>query len=491
MGLPGALGFVHGAERRRILHLTDRNVAKNTMQSTAAHEFFHHAQSRTRIAGKSSLIDQGMQAWWLTEGTARWFEDEVFDELDTYKATEWQPMARILGAGLAAYADNRRYGAFPYDRFAFIKLVKNRCPGFNLPQILNVDPSNDPNGLEEFAFALRDAEWRCDFGAGFGETNRASLQTALLEYLWLTVNRRSITLLDPDESGFVFDGYPVTLSPAWGHFLNGCAIPRAGAGPVHVSQVPPLPADKKALIQVSKVNAIGPSPWVWIGEEAGGLESGTWQEVTGTFSHLYGGANGAPPMALMLVNPARLNEVPVNIRTAIVTAIDASISFPERVLTIGNCVTWTARVKMDPLAVAGITAAATLESPTNNVVRLAITGRNVALPSTFVVSGTFDADPSSLTGSCTKPDQGKIRWTYSNKQIEHREGSPPHTVTGPVFRFERTATGQQPLQWNETVTVYYDRNIEWLNAKDEVTRTSFQAKAYEAVLQVIVDINSP
>ena len=41
---------------------------------TAAHEFFHAIQA---------AYDWG-EDWWLTEGTAAWIKDEVYDDLNEY-----------------------------------------------------------------------------------------------------------------------------------------------------------------------------------------------------------------------------------------------------------------------------------------------------------------------------------------------------------------------------------------------------------------------
>lgn len=495
---PSALGWVlGGTERRRVLHMTNLPKPKAEVQGTGVHEYLHHAQSRTRIAGTSSLIDQGGPGWWLTEGTARWFEDELYDDLDTYKSKELQPLEQVLWPGLAA-APSGTYGTRPYARFAFFKFAFNRCPGFNLPRIFNIDAVNDPVGLGGFSAALQDPGWGCDFGAGFGDANRATLQTALLEYTRLTAVRNTIAFLDPNESDFRFAGPEGHLVPSRectiatacpsGSRLRGYRINPAGAKVFGITHVLGLGPGEKVRLEFERVSSTAPAPWVWIGEEAGGLDSGSWYELTQPISHLYGGLPGAPPLVVIIVNPSPTAMVPVNVRASIVTVVDESITFPERILTVGTCVTWTARVKTEPLAAAGLSAKVTLAPLAGNQVNLDITGKGVTLPNPFAVSGTFDAGPSSLTGTCINQDQARIRWTYSNKQIEHYEGSPPHMVTGPDFTFQRSAGA---LKWSDSVTVFYDRKIEWLNDKGEVTRTSFQAKAYEAVLYVIVDINSP
>ena len=46
----------------------------DALRSTAAHEFFHAIQA---------AYDWG-EDWWLTEGTAAWIEDEVYDDLNEY-----------------------------------------------------------------------------------------------------------------------------------------------------------------------------------------------------------------------------------------------------------------------------------------------------------------------------------------------------------------------------------------------------------------------
>ena len=118
------LGYVKRSEDRKTLHLNNYwTIGESRARTTTAHEYFHQAQSRTEVPGFAPLIDRLFASGdWMIEGSARWFEDRFCDGCDTYMGSGNE---RFLEDGLHRADD----GLSPYRRFAFIKLVEQRCDG--------------------------------------------------------------------------------------------------------------------------------------------------------------------------------------------------------------------------------------------------------------------------------------------------------------------------------------------------------------------------
>ena len=183
------LGYVLPADDRTTLYLNDYHVISAAQaRSTAAHEYFHHAQSRTRVAGLDSLIDKRRGTSWMTEGSARWFEDRFCDDCNTYEGTGDE---RFLEDGLSRAADV----VSPYRRSAFLKLVEKQCGQFDFRyrHMINAAP-DDADGLRQFAAQLASAD--CDFGTHFGPERSGSLEAALAYYSYATMFKNDMNLLD-------------------------------------------------------------------------------------------------------------------------------------------------------------------------------------------------------------------------------------------------------------------------------------------------------
>jgi len=185
---PYILGFVRGGrENRNILHLSDNNKwPKAFMQATAAHEYFHHAQGHpaTQMANRDLLINGGHASIsWNIEGTARWFEDELYDALNSYRALELGQGYSIAEVGINSKPDQRNIRTSPYQRFSFFKLLNKHCSGFmqNLKSIFNVQSiAQDPSGIKNLTSLM--GSLSCNFGNHLGVAKAASLEAALAYY---------------------------------------------------------------------------------------------------------------------------------------------------------------------------------------------------------------------------------------------------------------------------------------------------------------------
>jgi len=311
---PNALGFVSRRENRRVLHITKAAKNRNAIQGTAVHEYFHHAQSRTTAAGKTNVLDLGARGQWIYEGTARWFEDEVFDDLNTYLLKETVPIKRILDFGLGMWPDDGFEGSRAYLRFAFWKMIRQQCRGFSLPDVLNFSTNGDPNGMSNLASRIESGAWQCDF-AGLGDANRSTLAGALLYYTWATVKDNDMWPLDTNEPNVGFKGVPLMITPA-----RGCAsydscpagsrsdsyIMPAGTWAYKIPAVEDLAPGEVAFIGIETASP-GMTAYAWLGSNEGniGPADGTWFEFSDedTKTQAYAEGEPAPETTLIVVNP--------------------------------------------------------------------------------------------------------------------------------------------------------------------------------------------
>lgn len=344
MPKPSWLGFVtaDNGENRRVLHLSRANWTKDLMKSTTAHEFFHHAQSRTTVPGTSNALDVGYDLGWIVEGTARWVEDEVFDAISSYRDLNSKPHPLVLYRGVAAslqfiYNDPDQGevgGTSPYDRFLWWKLMRLFCSGFSIPEIINFNAAADPTGLQNLASRIASATWQCNFGGGFGADNKATLAAALLYYTFATVKEDDISLIDSNEPYFACEPTPVQLTPSeacsgsWSQCPPtakwvGSPLRKGAALPVRLAAVPRLEPGMFAFIRVNNTSNVGPL-WVWIGdnEKPGGLTQGKWAQVEPGHEATitYATQDRAPASLVILVNPDPSDEIKFEFRAGIGSA---------------------------------------------------------------------------------------------------------------------------------------------------------------------------
>lgn len=196
-----------------MFELTRAEVAKHVL----AHEFFHHAQFRTRIDGRENMIASlrsgvaKKQIVWAIEGTAVWFEDEVYDASNRYRRhvpSDGVPafLSRKKRLGLGFTLDKRE----PYRYFPWWKLLSNRCPSFSVRDMLNV-ADGDQWGVRSLAERINSPAWGCSFNPGFEGTGglEQRFASALLYYVYATdeatgAAHNSLALMDPGEASIKF-----------------------------------------------------------------------------------------------------------------------------------------------------------------------------------------------------------------------------------------------------------------------------------------------
>ena len=242
----------------RVLHLNASNACARehsvqTMKSALVHEYFHHAQARVEkrlyplFEWRSTVLSDEVREW-LYEGTAVWFQDEVYDHHDFYLgfglprvldrglASETQP-ADAFGFGVPVPEPDKpvRIVVPSYDRAPFFKLLQRRgddvygCDftAINsdertfLAEIFTGHSRND-DGAGRLLDAISDPSFSCGFGSVFGAENR--MANALEYYTYATQIKQDIRLLDrserPDIADWTFqledDGETYPLLAPWG-----------------------------------------------------------------------------------------------------------------------------------------------------------------------------------------------------------------------------------------------------------------------------------
>ena len=231
-------------ENRRTLHLNeDNSINLTVMKNTSVHEYFHHAQghARTRVGTGTLLIDQGAERNWLIEGSARWFEDDLYDSDNSYVQKE-RSGARILEAGLNAIPNDSDDKTRPYQRFSFLKLLSGqgagsssvRCPNFgsSFRGLFTVNAGRDPSGIGGLSTALTGGS--CSFGNHFGASRSSSLSAAMALYQYATLffedNDMMSRLEAGEPDGFAFDNTPHKISAGQisGRRIPGSPLPTRG-----------------------------------------------------------------------------------------------------------------------------------------------------------------------------------------------------------------------------------------------------------------------
>jgi len=206
-----------------MFELTRAEVAKHVL----AHEFFHHAQFRTRVDMRGNMIAfmvsgevPKARIVWALEGTAVWFEDEVYDASNRYRRyvpAEGLPLFLRGPRGLGVV--HKEIEAYQY--FAWWKMLKSHCTGWSLREVFNVE-AGDPAGVRSLANSINSADWQCRFAPGFESAGGPShrLAGALLYYALATDNdtaqhRNGLALLDADEPQIKFQpNLMFTLTPS-------------------------------------------------------------------------------------------------------------------------------------------------------------------------------------------------------------------------------------------------------------------------------------
>jgi uncharacterized protein YfaP (DUF2135 family) len=361
------LGFVKPNENFQVLHITDDNsTATDLIKATAVHEYFHHAQAHndTNIASTDLLIGGNFsQILWLIEGTAQWFEDTVYDSLDSYNYTE-NPGLRIAEVGINAGSgnDERR----PYQRFSFIKLLDSSCSNFatDLRVVFNVDLANDPSGIRNMSDSFD--SWSCNFGAHLGSSNTSSLGAALTYYNYATQFEGKLSLLDSNEPDtFSFNKPNYQFNQTWlnsisdwlnltddnVYKLNSVSnITSAGAYSFKVPAISgELPEGKVAELVVESnqevIVSVTSEDSDFVGTNTIGTHQHAWFSTINQTSYIYEANGKMPELFVTLVNPSLNGNANVDVYfkirdeldvDTIITSHESGEQVSNRVVTIAG-----------------------------------------------------------------------------------------------------------------------------------------------------------
>ncbi|MEZ4869538.1 MAG: choice-of-anchor Q domain-containing protein [Caldilineaceae bacterium] len=426
------LGYVASGipEKGNTLHLNhDNTISRATMQGTAVHEYFHHAQfhPNTKVDNKNVVGSS-----WLIEGTARWFEDELFDNLNTYTLKEGIGY-RIAEAGINS--DNGTGVKRPYQRFSFFKLLTQSCPNFTAKfrTGLNTDLTTDPSGIRNITDLFGSNAFACGFGGHLGAARSSSLAAALVYYNYVTQFKDQISLLDTNESdsGFHFDNAYNDYNPVW---LTSAAdwvaspdyqpqlvaptyIPAVGAYSFVVPAITgELPADKVAELVIESSGpltvSITSADTRFTGTNTIGNHGAphTWFSTAEQTSYLYSANGAVPALFVTLVNPSlqdTVRNVKVTFRISDKSMPDLSITSPQngalvsnRVITVTGAITEAGHLSTTKVTVFanGIAADAPVNPDGSFVVQVVVAlGENIIKAQGFSSNSTPTTKEKVLT----------------------------------------------------------------------------------------------
>lgn len=457
------LGYVTtgNSEQRKTIHLSNNeSFSLASMQGTIVHEYIHHAQGHpdTKIQGNQLLIDQRGVSSWFIEGTARWFEDEIFDDLNTYKEMEiWG--AKIAEAGIHITTSGQGTQR-AYQRFSFFKLLTQACPKFvsNYRLFLNVDPATDASGIANLVTTLGNSG--CNFGDHLGTDKVASLEAALVYYNYATQFEQKISLLDSNEpddayilngAGYLFgeSGRTVDFWTSQEQPLNLGAldnIPAAGAYSFKMPAVEgQLPEGKVAelvfegsqdlVVSVFSTNA------QFVGTNTLGGHNHTWFSTADKSSYEYNANGTLPELFVTVVNgdvtKTSTLQVTFQIRDAFAAAPTVTSHTPNqqvsnRVIQINGEIPVEARQTTTHVAITvnGIAASVPMNADGRYTAQAVMTlgqnlirvqGTNGATPTTNALSITLEGVASTQAGHnalIASRVAFVLRWDTNNTDID-------------------------------------------------------------------------
>lgn len=201
---PNVLGYIstdHPSEKGNIIHLNNSKLfTANHMKNAIVHEYFHHAQKNTLINGTNiyspKMTDNHK---WIAEGTAVWFQDYLYDDLNDYIN---------IFASQIKLKEFMKYGLESidtmYEASMFWKLLSYRCNSFNhnITNFFSANFTNDPTTIKNVISVLETSS--CNFDNYVGNDNDI-LANAMLYYQYATTLKNDISLLENDEIKENFD----------------------------------------------------------------------------------------------------------------------------------------------------------------------------------------------------------------------------------------------------------------------------------------------
>ena len=410
-----------------VLHLARQDATfRADMEVVAAHEYFHHAQSRTMKKDSINLTPfvEHKETNWIVEGTATWFEDEVFDDINSYRMVFTLPLRPILEDGLGS-----KYSS-GYDYFAFWKMISSHCPGFSIADVINdVSDRTAPSltGVADFKALHESPQWTCLYDQRFGDSNKY-LAAALTYYTWATTKLQAISMLDDGEKlsfSFAPPTHPpwrpdtCTSSPDCSVGYGDIVAPPASAVPFLIDQANNLDG-KLVYVQVS------PRPsdnglWVMASDyhvASLHMHGGQENPIHDTITYFYPSNAQAPSTEIAVVNPDTVSGAHFSIRAAkilprITVASAACTAGPRLSQDPNHCASYTILVKGSVTGVPGASLFYPGAGPTLTYRDYFYSGWSCPL-SSYCESRPGDADTQPW-GLEVETAPGPCPYTYSRK----------------------------------------------------------------------------
>ncbi len=190
-------------EQGHVLRISNRrDELKSTMKTAIVHEYFHHAQKNTSVSSFSgnNILNNGVNnKRWILEGTASWFQDYLYDDIDFYKYFYKLDLMKAHYPLIPFFKSGFTKKGTGYSASMFWKLLSSKYFTFesNLKYLFyNNFSQNDPTTIKNVISVLEDSS--CNFNNYVGNDN-SILANAMLYYQYATTLENDITLLDSNE----------------------------------------------------------------------------------------------------------------------------------------------------------------------------------------------------------------------------------------------------------------------------------------------------
>jgi hypothetical protein len=376
---------------------------------------------------------------WLVLGLARWFEDYVYDDIDSYRWDVPQPAGEyppVLTAGVAAYPNKSRPLTDPYKRALFWKLI-GKYYVIRPADVLVAKLSEDPTGLGALEKEL--PLWSHTPPGLFAGEAGFEIARMLVAYSLITQGDGDVSAIDPGAPPLRFETPRRTLTPsaatAPGQYPPTAQaslwLPPASVAAVRIAAVTPLPAGASVTVTLTPS---GDTVALWAAPKPGQSLGGATEFLATTQpkTYTYGESGSAPEQFVAVVNPSFTDATQVEVLAAITYPRPPGVNLDfEADDPFFKCGRWSGHLDAAVVATNGDRLTVKLVQDTGhpNELVLDIYGGAATSPA-ITIAGTYTFEPvNNPSDHCPVAGGDYYVYTYS----------PPAALKGAMYNF-RTDT---------------------------------------------------
>jgi hypothetical protein len=429
------------ADHYGVLRIDSGLVNFEQLKCAVAHTAFLCSAALVQCADRDNVLWGGSHSTthlhktdWIVKGLARWFEDEVYTEVNSYRwdvRLSYQSYPPVLAAGLAAYPSSSRPLTDPYKRALFWKVLSGRCDRWFSPKnVICASLADDPAGLAALQQALSD-NWMCNAPSLFADEADFHVARMLLDYSAKTEGANSIATIDPNAPAFPFETPIHVLTPsaatAPGEYpptsQATLTLPAASVATVKIADVTPLPAGASVTLTLTPS---GDTVGAWAGPTPHILPQAGTELLSSTQSktYTYGSSGSAPEQFVAVVNPSFTDSTSVGLLAALNEPNRLTLDWDFDDQNLRSCLLWHGHV--DAVVSTSVPLAATLTRDADwpDQADLSFVGAAPTYPVTIDISGTLMITPANggVSDSCPTGGGQTTVWRFSDPVLKYGKG---------------------------------------------------------------------